>query len=113
MSSAKWFQTSGKHGRAAEEALLKDKPAEAFAAKQQQYFAMSLAQQAIKLEKEKAQFEKSTAKFRKREVKGIDREFTDFIQEMMLGSNIPLRVTMDEVQQSKLFHGNASLHEFV
>lgn len=112
-NSAKWFQTSGKLGRQAEEALLKGDAATAFTAKQQQYRAMSMAQQAIKLEKEKRQFEKSVAKFQKREVKGIDREFTDFIQEMMLGSNIPLRVTRDEVQASKLFHGNASLKDFV
>lgn len=112
-TAAKWFQTSGKLGRQAEEALLKDDAATAFVAKQQQYRAMSMAQQAIKLEKEKRQFEKSVAKFQKREVKGVDREFTDFIQEMMLGSNIPLRVTRDEVQASKLFHGNGSLNEFV
>lgn len=112
-TSAKWFQTSGKVGRAAEEALLKDKPAEAFAAKQQQYFAMSMAQQALKLEKERSQFEKQVQKFRKREVKGIDREFTDFIQEMLLGSNIPLRVTKEEIQASKLFHGTTNLKDFV
>lgn len=112
-TAAKWFQVSGKVGRQAEEALLKGKAAEAFTAKQQQYFAMSFAQQAIKLEKEKAQFEKSIGKFQKREVKGIDREFTDFIQEMLLGSNIPLRVARDEVQASKMFHGNASLKDFV
>lgn len=113
MTSAKMFQTAGKHGRAAEEALLKDDAAGAFVAKQAQYRATAMAAQALKLEKEKAQFEKQVAKVSKREVKNVDREFVDFVQEMLIGSNIKLRVTADEVQASKLFHGNSSLKTFI
>lgn len=109
----KYLMAAGRVGRTAEEALLKEKYQEAFVAKQQQYMAMEFARQAKTLDKERAQFDKTVKKFAKREVKNVEKEFTDFAQELLIKSGLPSRVSLEEVQASKNFFGNNSLQSFV
>ncbi len=63
--------TAGKAGKAAELALLKNDPAEAFKEKQRQYYATALANEAMKTEKSLGQFDKIAKRFSKREVATI------------------------------------------
>lgn len=112
-SSDKYLKAAGKGGTAAEIALLKEDFAEAYRAKQQQYYAMMMAQEARKLEKEQKQFGNLAKRLGKRDVKGLDQEYQDVIQSLLWQGGLTPRRTMLEIQRSQAQSGFTSLDTFV
>lgn len=113
VSSDKYLAAAGRAGKAAEMALLKDKPAEAFKAKQDQFYATLLAREAIQFEAQTAKFEKLAGQLSRREVKAVEPEYLDFIHQLMAESEIPVKRTAEEIASSKTYYGNEGLAEFV
>jgi hypothetical protein len=112
-SSDKYLKAAGKGGTAAEIALLKEDFAEAYRAKQQQYYAMMMAQEARRLEKEQKQFGNLAKRLGKRDVKGLDQEYQDVIQSLLWQGGLTPRRTMLEIQRSQAQSGFTSLDAFV
>lgn len=112
-SSDKYLKAAGKGGTAAEIALLKEDFAEAYRAKQQQYYAMMMAQEARRLEKEQKQFGNLAKRLGKRDVKGLDQEYQDVIQSLLWQGGLTPRRTMLEIQRSQAQSGFTSLDTFV
>ena len=113
ISSDRFLAAAGRAGRAVELALLKGKPAEAFVAKQQQYYATLLAKHAVEFEAKTAKFEKLTQKLSKREVKNVDAEFVDFIHELLTDAGIFNKRSLDEIAANKAHFENTTLEQFV
>lgn len=112
-SSEKYLRASGKAGTAAEIGLLKEKFDEAYRAKQQQYYAVSLMREARVLEKEQKSFAKTVKRLGKREVKGLDQEFHDWIGMLLWQANVPSRRSPLEIQRSQQITGAEAFPEFV
>lgn len=112
-SSDKYLKAAGKGGTAAEIALLKEDFVVAYRAKQQQYYAMMMAQEARKLEKEQKQFGALAKRLGKRDVKGLDQEYQDVIQSLLWQGGLTPRRTMLEIQRSQAQSGFTSLDTFV
>lgn len=112
-SSDKYLKAAGKGGTAAEIAILKEDFAEAYRAKQQQYYAMMMAQEARKLEKEQKQFGALAKRLGKRDVKGLDQEYQDVIQSLLWQAGLTPRRTMLEIQRSQAQSGFAGMDSFV
>lgn len=102
-----------KHGKTAELALLQGKPAEAFRAKQQQFLAVVALREARQLEKDRAAVEQLAKRYANRGVKGVEHEYTDFIQQLLSQAGYKLRVTPDEIASNIEFRGYENLDTFV
>lgn len=113
VNSDRYLAAAGRAGKAAEMALLKEKPADAFRAKQKQYYATLLARHAIEFEARAAKFEKLAARLSKREVKAVEPEYLDFIHQLLLDAGTPIKRSADEILSSKDAYGNADLAGFV
>lgn len=98
VSSDAYLAAAGKAGRQAELALLAEDPATAFRAKQQQYYATVIANEAVKLERDVAKFEKVTKRFSKREIATVDQEYTNFIHDILLRIGRPVRRSIQDLE---------------
>lgn len=108
-----WMRAAGKAGRQAEFGLLANDPAAAFRAKQQQYYATVIANEAAKLEKDIAKFDKVAKRFSKREVASVDQEYTNFIHDILMRIGKPVRRSIQDLEteiQAGEYH---SLQDFV
>ena len=112
-SSDRYMATAGKAGKAAELALLKNDPAEAFKEKQRQYYATALANEAMKTEKSLGQFDKIAKRFSKREVATIDQEYTNFIHDILMRVGKPVRRSIQDLETEIQAGEYKSLPEFV
>ena len=113
VDSAAYMKAAGKAGRNAEMALLKQDPAAAFQAKQQQYYATVIANEAQKLEKDLARFDKTAKRFSKREVTGIDPAYTNFIHDILQRVGKQVRRSIQDVETEIAAGEYHSLQDFV
>lgn len=113
VSMEAFLRESGKAGREAELALLKDKPTDAFKWKQRQYIATLFAAEAKGFAKEQARFEKLADKFEKREVKNVDPIFTDFAQSLLSAVGLAVRRSPFELAEGIRKSGFTSFDQFV
>lgn len=113
VSTDQFLRDAGKAGKAAEMSLLKGDYANAFREKQRQYLAISFANEAKAFEKAQVRFEKTAKRFGKREVKGVDQEYTNFIQDLLqkAGSRVDLSPT--EIAAAIDNVGYSTLERFV
>lgn len=113
VSSEKFDRQVAKFGRAAELALLSGKPAEAFKAKQMQYFNQIYANFAAAVEKEQARLDKRAKPYRSGKTQRIEPEFVDHIQSLLQQAGYKIKRSPEELAHSMEFHGAATLPEFV
>jgi len=100
-STDKYLASAGRGGAEAEKALLENRPADAFKAKQQQYLSLLLANEAKKLEKEKARFETKVKSWQKREPPGVEQEDAIWIHQILLQIGQPLRRSVQDLDRQK------------
>lgn len=100
ISSDAMLAAAGRAGRAAEDALLKGDPAEAFRQRQRQYAAVMHAKEALKIEKAQAQFDKLAKTFQKREVPGALQEYTNQIHDLLVRLGQPVRRSIQDIHES-------------
>lgn len=98
VSSDKLLATAGKAGRATEDALLKDDPAEAFRQRQRQYWAVLEATEAKKFEKQLASFNKMTKRLSGREQPSMLSEYTNFIHEILMRIGKPVKRSVQDLE---------------
>ncbi len=98
VSSAAYMRAVGKAGRMIESGLLKDDPEGAFRAKQQQYYATVIANEAAKLESDIDKFDKLAKRFSKREVASVDQEYTNFMHDILMRVGRPVRRSVQDLQ---------------
>lgn len=113
VSSDRYMNTAGRAGKTVENALLKGDFALAFREKQRQWYSTLLAREAIQFETQSAKFEKLADRLAKREVKAVEPEYLDFIHGLLLEAGVPVKRSLDEVNQSKVYHGQEDLGGFV
>jgi hypothetical protein len=113
ISSDAMLAAAGRAGRAAEDALLKGDPAEAFRQRQRQYAAVMHAKEALKVEKAQAQFDKLTKTFQKREVPGALQEYTNQIHDLLVRLGQPVRRSIQDIAESTKADGYDSFGAFV
>lgn len=113
INSDRLLADAGRAGRAAEMALLKDDPAEAFRQKQRQFVAVTHAKEALRLEKEQERFGRLERRYEKSQVKGTEQEFTNYIQSLMQQAGYKVKLTPDQIQGNFDHHGNVPLSDFV
>lgn len=113
VDSAAYMKAAGKAGRNAELALLNNDPAAAFQAKQQQYYATVIANEASKLEKDLGKFDKLAKRFSKREVTGIDPAYTNFIHDILQRVGKPVRRSIQDIATEIGAGEFKSLQDFV
>lgn len=113
VSSEKFLKEAGKAGRAAEMGLLSKKPAEAFQAKQVQYFNTVYAQMATALERATAQLDKTAKPYLRNKAPSVEAPFVDHIQRLLQQAGYKVKRTPDELAHSLDFHGVSNLTEFV
>lgn len=114
VDSDRFIADAGKYGRAAEMALLKKDPAEAFRQKQQQYRAFVSARLARRFEKTKSTFDRTAKQFSARALPSVDQEYTNWIHQILLRVGKPVKRSLQDLQES-LARGpsGASLADFV
>lgn len=113
VDSAAYMKAAGKAGRTVEMAHLAGDPQAAFRAKQQQYFATVIANEALKLEKDLARFDKTAKRFSKREVSAIDPEYTNFIHDILIRVGRQVRRSIQDVETEIAAGEYHSLQDFV
>lgn len=113
VDSAAYMKAAGKAGRNAELALLNQDPAMAFQAKQQQYYATVIANEAAKLEKDLGKFDKVAKRFSKREVTGIDPAYTNFVHDILQRVGKQVRRSVQDIATEIEAGEFKSLQEFV
>lgn len=113
VSSDAYFRAAGKAGRISEAARWKGDAQGEFRAKQQQYYAMVIANEALKTEKSLAQFDKVAKRFSKREVATIDQEYTNFIHDILMRVGKSVRRSVQDLETEIAAGEYKSLPEFV
>lgn len=98
VSSDSYLRAAGKAGRAAEMGLLNNDPAAAFVAKQQQWYATVIANEAAKLENDIAKFDKVARRFSKREVPTIDTQYVNFIHDILMRTGQRVRRSVQDLE---------------
>lgn len=113
ISSDSYLASAGRAGRAAEDALLKGDPSEAFRQRQRQYTSTMYAKEAMKVEKAKAQFDKLTKRFSKREVAGALQEYTNQIHDLMVRLGLGVKRSVQDIAESTARDNYSSFGDFV
>jgi len=111
IDSEKWFKEAGKHGKNAESSLLAGKPADAFRAKQAQYFNTIYAQMAKEVEKQRTKLDKAAKPFRKTDVKGVEPEYLNHIQNLLAQMGYKVGRSLENIEEN-LTRRQATLEEF-
>jgi hypothetical protein len=116
VSSDAYMRAAGKAGRAAELALLKNDPQEAFRAKQQQYYATVIANEAIKTEKALGQFDKLAKRYGRPfdPKKGsVDADYSLMIRSILSQVERPYGMSVQGLEKAFGDSGYANLADFV
>ncbi len=113
ISSDKGLAEAGRAGRAAEMALLKGDPAEAFRQKQRQYNAIVMANFAKKFEKDAERFDRTAKRFSAREVSGVDQEYTNWVHDILGRVGRPVKRSVQDLQEAIARMPQTSLADFV
>lgn len=113
ISSAKFLALSGRSGRAAEMALLKDKFSEAFKLAQMREHAAILAAEAKKFEREQESMDKTAKSFRPEVVRGVEQAYTNFVHALLDKAGYKIKQTPDEVARDIQFQGYKNLDDFM
>ena len=113
VSSDAYLRAAGKAGRQAELALLSADPATAFRAKQQQYYATVIANEAAKLERDLGKFDKTAKRFSKREVPSVEQEYTNFIHDILMRVGKQVRRSVQDLETEIGAGEYKSLQDFV
>lgn len=113
VDSHAYMRAAGKAGRNAELALLANDPAMAFQAKQQQYYATVIANEAAKLEKDLARFDRTAKRFSKREIATVDPEYTNFIHDILMRVGKQVRRSVQDVEAEIAAGEYKTLQDFV
>lgn len=100
VSSDKYLREAGKQGRIAELALLQQKPADAYKAKQVQYHNAIYADMARRVEKAKAQLDKAAKPFRKQDVAKIEPEYLNHIQDLLQQAGYKVGRSQDNIAEN-------------
>lgn len=108
----KFLHEAGKYGRLAEMALLKADPAEAFRAKQVQYFNTIYATMASAVEKQRAQLDRTAKPYQRNKSLKVDQEFVDHIQKLLVEAGYKIKRDDEDFARAFEFHGSANLVEF-
>lgn len=108
----KWLREGAKHGQNAETFLLQQNPAEAFKAKQAQYYNTIYAKFAKDVEKARAQLDKTAKQFKKTEIKNIEPEYLNHIQNLLQQAGYRVGRSPDNIREN-LERRQATLEEFV
>lgn len=111
IDSAKWLREAGKHGKNAESFLLQNNAAEAFKAKQAQYYNSIYADFARRTEKERAKLDKSAKAFRKSDVKNVEPEYLNHIQSLLAQMGYKVGRSLENIQEN-LTRRQATLEQF-
>ena len=113
VKSDNYLREAGKAGRAAELALLAKNPAEAFRAKQVQYYNTIYANFAREVENLKAKVDKSAKPFRKTEVKNIEPEYLNHIQNLLQSAGYKVGRSLENIRENLTRRGGETLEQFV
>lgn len=108
-----FLRQAGKAGRAAELALLKGDPTEAFRQKQRQFIATLYANEAKALAKEEARLERIAKQLAPREVKNREQEYVDYAQTILRMAGYAGRRDLPELQHALSANGYASFESFI
>jgi len=113
VGSDRFLRDAGTAGRRVEAALLKGDIAEAFRQRQRQYIAVSMAREAVALEREQARFEKLAKRFSKRESPSVTPEYTNWIHDILMRVGKPVRRSIQDLAEAIGFQQHATLADFV
>lgn len=113
VSSEKFLREAGKHGQRAEMELLRKNPAEAFKAKQVQYYNMLYSKMASAMEKDRARLDKTAKPYQKGKTRAVDPAYVDHIQQLLMQAGYKVRRDPEELAHSMEFHGQSTLGDFV
>ena len=113
VSSDKFLADAGRAGRAAEDALLRADPAEAFRQKQRQYLAVAMSRLAKDFEKAQKQFDTLAERMIRKEPKGFDKDFVNWTQGMLAQTGYNIKRNLAELADSLSRSGYTSFDEFV
>jgi hypothetical protein len=97
VSSDAYLRAAGKAGRQAEFGLLNNDPEAAYRAKQQQWYATVIANEAAKLEREIDKFNALAKRFSRREVPSVDPAYTNFIHDILVRVGRPVRRSVQDL----------------
>lgn len=100
VSSDRFMDSIGKHGRDAERALLAGKPADALQSMQKKYLNALLAAEARKLEKAMGTFDKVAKQMSARVVKSMDPEYTNFVHQILMQIGKPVRRSVQDLAEN-------------
>ena len=113
-SVAKYLAAAGRAGNNMRDAFLEDDIAGAFKAQQNQLHSLMLADEAKKLEKQQGQFDKLVKKLSQREPIGLDPEYANFAQDILMRTGAFVRRTVQDLQrQRELISSHKDLGSFV
>lgn len=93
-----FIRTSGRAGKAVEEALLRGDAQEAFRQKQRQYYSELMVKEAQALQKEFSKNEKFLKRFSQRQVSTVSQEYTDQIHGIMGQIGSPVKRSVQDLQ---------------
>lgn len=113
IGSDKFFADAARANKAAEMALLKGDPTEAFRQKQRAYIATVMARESLEVEILRGRLDKVADRFSKREVKGVEQESVNYIQGLLSQAGYKTKMSPDEIAASIAFQGKGSLRDFV
>jgi hypothetical protein len=108
----KLLADAGKAGKEAEMGLLRGDFKEAFKQKQRQFLAVTMAQEARKLEKAKASLEKVAKRFSKREVSGVEQGAVNYVQQLLSQAGFDVKLSPKEIQEAIDFQGHGTLEQW-
>lgn len=113
ISSSRYMDALGRLGRATDRAWAAQDFQQAARFMEQRTLALMYAKRAEALEDAKANLNKTAKRFQRAEVKGIEPEFTDHIQSLLLQAGYKLRATEESIARGIEFHGTVDLPTFV
>lgn len=99
-STDKYLAAAGRAGTKAEQALLEERPQDAFKAKQEQYISILLAREAKRLEKQRGQFDRLAKRFSRREVAGVPPEYTNWVHDILMRTGNVVRRSIQDLQEA-------------
>lgn len=118
IKSSLWIKAAGKAGREAEEALLKDDPAEAFKAKQRQYNATVQGKLALAYEKAAKALDKTAKRVGKLEpARGkptpIEPEYLNHVQDLLRRVGYNTRRSLENIRENISRQSAKTVQQFV
>lgn len=113
VSSDRWMNLIGRHGKDAEQALINSDPAKAVVSLQRKYVAGLFAAESRKLEKEVAAFDRQAKSLSKRVVPALPQEYTNFVHQILVQVGKPVRRSVQDIANEVGAGANKDLGAFV